>query len=126
MQAVCDWFGLTDVAAMAALSPELEGALEQALGGPIAENKEKVLRASPVTQASKDDPPFLIMHGDKDRLVALAQSEKLAAALEKVKVPVTLVKLEGAGHGGPEFRSEDTRKRVEEFFNRHLKRASKK
>ncbi len=45
----------------------------------------------------------------------------LAEALKKVNVPVTLVKLEGAGHGGPEFRNEESRKRIEEFFNRYLK-----
>jgi acetyl esterase/lipase len=127
VQCVVDWFGPTDLRTMPKeIGNDPKSVVARLLGGPPARKKEKAALASPVAHVHKDCPPFLIMHGDKDRLVALAQSEKLAAALEKVKVPVTLVKLEGAGHGGPEFRSEDTRKRVEEFFNRHLKRASKK
>src|SRR6516165_3974461 len=122
VQAVCDWFGLTDVAAMAALSPELKSALEQALGGPIAENKEKVLRASPVTQASKDDPPFLIMHGDKDMLVPVSQSQLLADALKRAGVDVTLKIVPGARHGGPAFQTPEMLQLIQEFFDTHLKK----
>jgi hypothetical protein len=39
---------------------------------------------------------------------------------------VTLVKLEGAGHGGQEFQTEGSRKQIEEFFNRYLKGGDKK
>ena len=126
VQAVCDWFGLTDVAAMAALSPELESALEQALGGPIAENKEKVLRASPVTQASKDDPPFLIMHGDKDMRVPVSQSQLLADALKRAGVDVTLKIVPGARHGGPAFQTPEMLQLIQEFFDTHLKKAIQK
>jgi dipeptidyl aminopeptidase/acylaminoacyl peptidase len=93
----------------------------QLLGGPPNKEKEKAALASPLAYVHKDCPPFLIMHGDKDKSVALSQSEHLAEALRKVNVPVTLVKLEGAGHGGPEFTNEESRKRIEDFFNQHLK-----
>jgi hypothetical protein len=38
---------------------------------------------------------------------------------------VTLKKIEGAGHGGPEFATPENRKLIEEFFDRHLKKAKK-
>ena len=54
--------------------------------------------ASPVTYVSNGDPPFLIIHGDMDPIVPLAQSEELARALEAAHVPVSLVVVKGGGH----------------------------
>ena len=53
------------------------------IGGPVQDNKEKARAASPLTYVSKDSAPFLIMHGDQDDLVPLAQSEVLAAGAEE-------------------------------------------
>ena len=44
------------------------------LGAPILKNPEKAKDASPITYVSKDDPPFLIIHGDKDMTVPFDQS----------------------------------------------------
>jgi acetyl esterase/lipase len=127
VQCVLDWYGPTDFRNMPAeRANDPKSVVAQLLGGPPAKEKEKVVLASPLAHVHKNCPPFLIMHGDKDQSVALAQSEKLAAALEKVNVPVTLVVLKGAGHGGNEFRTEESRKRIEEFFTQHLKRATPK
>jgi acetyl esterase/lipase len=72
----------------------------ESLLGPVpAEQLAAELKAaSPVTYVSGGDPPFLIIHGDKDPIVPLAQSEELASALESVHVPVSLVVVEGGGH----------------------------
>jgi acetyl esterase/lipase len=121
VQAVVDWFGPTDFLKMgknnidhdAANSPE-----SLLVGGSLQENREKAARANPIAYVSKDDPPFLIMHGDKDNLVPLGQSELLHEALRKAGVPSTLDVVPGAGHGfgGPEIQ-----KKVDEFLDRHLK-----
>jgi acetyl esterase/lipase len=80
--------------------------------------------ASPVTYASKDDPPFLIIHGDKDPIVPLAQSEELARALEGVGVPVSLVVVKGGGHALDEPNAQPDTKQIEamtvDFFVREL------
>lgn len=55
--------------------------------------------ASPVTYASSDDPPFLILHGEKDALVPIEQSEILLAALQNVGVPAELTRVKNASHG---------------------------
>jgi len=60
------------------------------------------LAASPLSYVSPDDPPMLLMHGDADRTVPFHQSELMEAALEKVNVPVKLIRIEGADHG-PDF-----------------------
>ncbi len=120
VQAVCDWFGPTDLLQMGgrhddAMSPE-----SKLIGGPIQERKAEAARANPIAYVSPDDPPFLIMHGSRDAAVPFNQSELLEAALKKVGVESTLVKLEGAGHGGPEFASLESQARVADFFRKHL------
>ena len=135
VQAVCDWFGPSDLisfgpqggndrvknprpfpASDSADSPE--GKL---IGGAVPANKDKALAASPTNYVTKDDAPFLIMHGDKDPLVPAAQSTELHELLEKAGVPSKLVILPGAGHGGPQFHSRETMKQVSEFFAKTLK-----
>ena len=91
------------------------------LGGPVQENKDKAKRASPITYVAKDNPPFLILHGDKDQTVPFSQSALLAEALKKAGVEVTLQPVKGAGHGGREFSSAENLKLIEEFLDRHLK-----
>ncbi|NCA12263.1 hypothetical protein EBR56_10765, partial [bacterium] len=60
-------------------------------------------------QVTKDDVPFLIMHGTADTSVPVDQSERLHAALRAVGVESTLKLLPGAGHGGREFDSAESR-----------------
>lgn len=113
VQAVIDHYGPTNFLAMDrgvrpscknpmwhadAKSPE-----SQLLGAAIASVPDKVREADPITYVSKDDPPFLIQHGDSDCLVPMLQSQLLQFALQGERVPVTLHILIGAGHGGPRF-----------------------
>ncbi len=56
--------------------------------------------ANPITHVDALDPPTLIVHGDADTQVALQQSRRLRDALDAVGVPVELVVVPGAGHGG--------------------------
>lgn len=75
---------------------------------------------SPVLHASDDDAPTLLLHGDRDRMVRLRESEQMKAALEEVEVEVELIVFEGAGHG---FRGEQARRATEAtvaWFRRHL------
>jgi acetyl esterase/lipase len=109
VQAVIDWFGPADLPHMgeaesyvrhnAADSPEAK-----LIGGAIPENMDKAARASPTTYASKEAPPFLIMHGDRDFEVPFNQSERLYDALKKAGAEVTFIPMKGAGHGfgGPQ------------------------
>jgi acetyl esterase/lipase len=54
---------------------------------------------SPVNHVSPDDPPTLIVHGDKDRLVPLQQAEIIGARFKEAGVPFQLVVKKGADHG---------------------------
>ena len=130
VQAVCDWFGPTDFCQMDAhaipgsklVHDDPKSPESRLVGGPIQDNKDKVSRANPITYVSKDDPPFLIMHGDRDNLVPHHQSVLLTEALKKAGVDVTFKTVEGAGHG---FGGPENMKMVEDFFDRSLKNKAK-
>ena len=135
VQAVCDWFGPTDFLQMNAQAKAGAGGAfdhdspkspeSRFIGGAIQENKDKCAKANPITYVSKETPSFLIMHGDKDRLVPLGQSQLLETSLKKAGANVTLIVVEGAGHGGPGFVRPEAEKRMLEFFDKHLKKGSK-
>ncbi len=55
--------------------------------------------ASPITYATSDDPPFLILQGDMDRVVPLAQSQLLYQRLLDAGVTVELVIAVNGDHG---------------------------
>jgi acetyl esterase/lipase len=46
---------------------------------------------SPITHVTKDNPPTLLIHGDKDQIVPLQQSETMAAKLKEAGVPCELI-----------------------------------
>ncbi len=124
VQAVCDFFGPTDFTKMsdfpgmedhdAAESPE-----SKLIGGPIQENKDKVQRANPITYVTKNDPPFLIVHGNADPIVPYNQSELLRDALDRAGVKVTLYTVQGGGHGG--FKDPQVDVLVKAFFQDMMK-----
>ena len=93
------------------------------IGGPIQERQDIVKTANPLTYVDKNDPPFLIMHGDNDQLVPLGQSVMLAKALIDAGVEVTMKTLPGAGHEDMQFRSAENQRLMEEFLSRELKTA---
>jgi len=146
VQAVCDWFGPTDFLQMDKHSLKGSRLIHDApnspesllVGGPIQAEPYRSLarKADPITYVTRDDPPFLIMHGDKDMSVPLHQSELLYDALKKAGVDATLHVVKGAGHGLrggeensdplPRLASGDAGARklfeiVANFFDRNLK-----
>ncbi len=77
--------------------------------------------ASPVTYVDKDDPPFLIIHGEKDDLVSPKQSKLLSAWLSVVGVQNELILVKDAPHFGEMFDTDDIRSRVIGFLKEELK-----
>lgn len=129
VQAVADYFGPTDFLQMdphsisdrlihnAPDSPE-----SKLVGGPITKHPDRVARANPITYVTPDDPPFLIVHGDKDPLVPHHQSELLLAALQEAGVRAELHTVKGGEHGrGGEFGTPELFERVAAFFDGILK-----
>jgi acetyl esterase/lipase len=93
--------------------------------GPTRIRNGDAKRDNVLEYVTKDDPPFLILHGDADKTVPLAASERLTEALKKAGVEVTLVVMKGAGHGGPQFSDEAARKLYLEFLDKHLRKGKR-
>jgi acetyl esterase/lipase len=120
VDAVVDWFGPTDFLIMdscgSSLNHNASNSPESSLiGGPIQDNKDKCALANPITYVDTNDPPFLILHGDKDPLVPYCQSEILFDALQKVKVPSQLILVPNGQHG-PGVHEEEYLKMMVGFF----------
>lgn len=62
------------------------------------EIREAVTAVSPVRQVTSQFPPTLLIHGDADPLVPLAQSELLKTTLQEHGVQVELIVKPGGGH----------------------------
>jgi len=129
VQAVVDWFGPTDLAVMgrqagphSMIQHDGPNAPEALLpGGPVQTKLELAKTANPLTYVDKNDPAFLIMHGDNDQLVPLGQSVILAKALIDAGVEVTMKTIPGAGHEGPQFHNAENQRLLEEFLSRKHK-----
>lgn len=70
-------------------------ALQQALGPARGWRDTQPLRF-----VDGDEPPFLLLHGDRDRTVDPGNADRLAAALRARGVPVQAQRLPGVGHVG--------------------------
>jgi acetyl esterase/lipase len=132
VQAVVDWFGPIDFLQMDAQfagtsCPKTHNAKDspesRLMGAPIQTIPAIVNTANPMTYITPDDPPFLIEHGTEDCTIPPPQSRNFADALRKVigAEKVTYVPLEGEGHGGSKFETEENLKEIIRFFDRHLK-----
>jgi acetyl esterase/lipase len=97
---------------------------------PLPEAKDTLeyrthIEASPISHVTPDDPPFLLMHGDKDEAVNIGQSEEMEAKLKAAGIPVKFLRIAGASHGPtfpgatnpPDYLAEMVR-----WFNLHLLR----
>ena len=67
--AIIDFYGITDFVAKAFAVASAKTPEAQLIGGAILENRDKAAKANPIAYVTKDDPPFLIVHGDADKLV---------------------------------------------------------
>ncbi|AVK61138.1 alpha/beta hydrolase [Lactobacillus sp. CBA3605] len=65
----------------------------------IQADQERAKQASPVNYVTSQLPPFLIMHGNADRIVSPAQADEMVTALTDHQVAVDQVILDQAGHG---------------------------
>jgi acetyl esterase/lipase len=98
VDAVVDEFGPADLSGDDWPPPSV-AMIRRAFGAPPGAPNSVLAEASPATHVAAGDPPFLIVQGTDDQVVPAKQSERFAAALRAVGVPVDLVLVAGGGHG---------------------------
>jgi acetyl esterase/lipase len=82
-------------------------------------SKEKKTDVSPISYASEDDPPVLLVHGDKDFIVPLQHAVDLNKRLNKIGSESELLLVPGGGHGVTGVNAE-VNKRSDAFIRKHL------
>lgn len=94
VNAVVDMFGPVDLTDL----PLWPLDLEEVIFGGEGSGPAQLKAASPIQYITPDDPPFLIIHGDRDPLVPLEQSIRFHHRLQEAGVDAELVIVENAGH----------------------------
>jgi acetyl esterase/lipase len=91
------------------------------LGALPVERPDLAKRASPVTYVDKNDPPFLIVQGEKDQSVPNTQSKILSSWLTLAGVKNRLIVVPNAPHYGEMFDAENIRESLFSFLATNLK-----
>jgi acetyl esterase/lipase len=132
VQASCLYFGVFDLELLARIN-QGEPGLEDFLGGligakPLTDNLDKLRAASPISYASKDAPPILILHGDVDTAVPLSQSVMFYETLWRAGADVRLHVVHGGEHlsfyrspADIPWHSNEIKEMEDAFFYRTLK-----
>lgn len=121
VQAVVAWSGVFNFMRVAtqqhnATSPDTMTA--QLLGGPLKGNEDRVARADPATYLPGSTTPFLLVHGERDKLVPPSESVLLHEALVAHGGTSRLLLLPGRGHG---FLGVSALRQTFSFLDEHLK-----
>lgn len=120
VQGVIDFYGATDFVLRSKTQPhranEPGSVVALYLGGGADKKVELAKLASAAHHVTTDDPPMLVIHGDKDNTVLIDQSEKIVDVYRKNNLPIEFIVLKGAGHGGKRFHGEETREKILSFL----------
>jgi acetyl esterase/lipase len=125
IKCVLDFYGPSDFIAIAG-NPVAAASTEPnpvsiLLGAFPLQRPDLAKKASPVTYVDKDDPPFLIVQGEKDESVPYTQSVLLSSWLKVSGVKNQLIIVPGAPHYGVMFDAEDIRQQLFTFLGSYLK-----
>ncbi|MCI0703347.1 MAG: alpha/beta hydrolase [Planctomycetia bacterium] len=121
VQCVVDFFGPTDLS-LYTTSPALEDAyLVPVFGKDVKTDPKIYQKASPITYASKNAPPTLILHGTFDLIVPIIHSENLLKKLREEKATVEMISVRGEGHGWSGLALTRTFNDAIKFLDTHLK-----
>jgi acetyl esterase/lipase len=119
---VLDFFGINDLLSLKGIgATDPNAGVTLLLGASAADRPDLAKIASPVTYIDKDDPPFLVVHGDHDEAVDFSQSTLLSSKLKAAGVKNELIIVSGAPHAGEMFDAEDIRKKVFWYLGQYLK-----
>jgi acetyl esterase/lipase len=125
VSAVVAWYAPSDVAAVATdtgADPDDATTREaQLLGAPAPSVPELAAQASPVSHVSGDAPPFLLLHGEADRLIPFVQSVRFHTALVEAGAEAEILLYEDADHmwlGSPEAAEKALDRTIDELRRR--------
>ncbi len=112
VQAILSYFAAADLTTILSQSTPFglsvrEPSLELLLDSLPQDNETLARLASPVTLVDANDPPLLLLHGDRDPQMPINQSLQMFGAYKAAGLDVTFDPVHGAVHGGPQFFDEE-------------------
>jgi acetyl esterase/lipase len=128
VQAVVDFYGPTDLTRPDIYTPFAIKCSEGLFGGTLKDKPDVWKSGSPFFYVKAGDPPMLIVQGDSDSIVPMAQSVVFDEALTKAGVPHQLIIVKNADHGFSPLHHRPTDpdaagilKAVADFLDKNLK-----
>lgn len=121
VNAVVDFYGLVDLTEEVACEENDNvppWTLQDYLG--VNFTLDTAIKASAIAYVTETAPPFMILHGENDSTVPLAQSEMFYEKLQKNGVDSSFYVLEKAGHGDDGFYQDNVLEIVNQFLKRVL------
>ena len=104
VQAVCSYYGPTDLAGTYRAIEAREGSVPddfyyvEFLGCHLEENPDMWKAAGPINHVTADDPPLLLVHGELDSVVPIIVSEKMYRIYQQAGLEVSLIRVSDADH----------------------------
>ncbi len=119
-----DFYGPSDLVMLAA-NPDTSINNERnpvsiLLGAMPVDRPDLAKVASPVTYVDKDDPPFLIVQGEKDESVPNTESKILSSWLTLAGVPNKLIIVPGAPHYGKMYDADYIREDIFRYLRKYM------
>ena len=99
------WAAGVDIVGMSSLVSFLENtsdyrrAVREREYGSLADDREFLIQASPLTYVHAIDTPLFVIHGANDPRVPLSEAEQIKAALDDKGVACELLVFDDEGHG---------------------------
>lgn len=120
IKGVIDFYGPAELSGMVKRYDEddANNSITRLLGASPLTRPDLAKIASPVTYVDKNDPPFLIINGEKDESVPYTQSKLLGAWLALSGVPQEVIIVKDAPHYGEMFDIEGIRRKIIAFLKR--------
>ncbi len=94
-----NYFGVSDLEALARDTHKFESRYLDQLVGPYPEMKDTYKQRSPINHLEGFNSPLIVFQGKDDKVVPPNQSEVIVEALRKKGVPVAYLAFDGEGHG---------------------------
>lgn len=122
VQAACPWYPPTDFRGFAYPDAEACAASPESLllGKNVMTHEEEALKYCPVSFVTENAPPFLIIHGNKDRTVPFQQGVLLHDLLDEAGCDVTLLEIDGSDHADVPFFQKKMWEEIYNFFKEKL------
>ncbi|MBT8220152.1 MAG: alpha/beta hydrolase [Bacteroidia bacterium] len=89
----------------------------QVIGGPLEEYWQVAETLMPLNYIGPHTPPYYILHGDRDRVVPINQSNMLYDAMMAKGLDITYKKVKGFAHADPRFNRKEYIEPIEQFMD---------